>query len=178
MSYDKHARAVLLPPELESLLIDFNRNDQIFVKVPYASLLKHKDALISHALGNASDLSGWHDIVRNPHATAHVIKDGKVVLEVPPILTRLPTVNPPHASMTLTAAAQRHEREIDRLPIAAERKLQRQLEDYPRPKGSDEYGKNLWIKLLETFDAIPKQDTVSTTEQADDSDSNVEFTFD
>lgn len=179
MDYSKnpYAKKILLPDSLEAVLVDFNQQQQVFVKVPYNALLKHKDALITHALGKEADLSGWHEIVKNPHAVAHVIKDGKVVLSVPPLLTRVPNENPSHYSQTLTAAAQRHELEFDRLPIAAARKLKHALESYPLPKVKDDQVRQMWMDFLAAFKVVPAQKITDadTTVQVNDED---DFIFD
>lgn len=179
MNYDDNPqiRNVLLPKGIEEALVEFNRTDKIYIQVPEAALLKHKDELIKHALGQEADLSGWHGVVKNPHAIAHVMRDGVVVLEVPPILTRLPTVNPKKATETLTAAAERHEREVHRLPIAAEKKMAHAIQNYPRPKVVDHTTRNMWITFLEAFGAIPKRETVSEV-KVDERPNEDDFIFD
>lgn len=168
MKFSAHNKGVLLPPDMERTLVDFNNNNRVYVRVPYAALMKHKDALIEHALGKGGDLSGWHTIVKNPHAFAHIVRDGNIVMEVPPILARVPTLNPANASGTLTSVVQDIDRTFAKLPVAADKHLERRLAQVKLPEYSDEYIINGWLNFLRAFKVIKDEPTKKTQQASED----------
>lgn len=177
MTFSKSARDTLEAPATREALLNFNQQHQVYVKVPYEQFMRHKDQLINHALRKPANLEGWHAIVKNPHAFAHITQGDKVVLEVPPILARIPTVNPKSHRHTLSVAAQEHERIIDKTPVAAERLMQRAVDSYPVPEYRDKYIQDLWINLLEVFEVIKPQPKQQTASQRDTLDEDL-FDFD
>lgn len=178
MSYDPNdpeIRSVLLPDSLKELLVDFNKDRINYVRVPLHAFERNKEALIAHALGEDTNLTDWHTIVRDPHAIAHVISDGNIVYVVPPILTRIPTLNPKHGHMTLSKAAADHDRDGSRLPIAAENTLRKRFESYKRPEYTDKATQEMWIALLTKLGVYERDETSQPIVEDDNYDDDFNF---
>lgn len=181
MKFDKYTREQLLPSHVEELIVNFNSLNKVYVEVPLKTLLRHKDELIKHATRQKANLSGWHSVVKNPHAFAHIKNEkGEIVLEVPPILARIPTINPGDPNQTLSAAVERFDRDIDRLPIAADKQLRRALENAPVVEYTDEYIQLAWLKFLRAFGVdvrMPDEKPTNTEVQSGEEEEDI-FGFD
>lgn len=109
---------------------------------------RFKAALVSFALGKETDMTAYVSATTHPYVPVNVVEQGQVILEIPSILMRLPTVRKNDVEDLNTAANRTHLLSESNPPLAVKQMELAILKNASKiPEDIERKAK--WTRLLE-----------------------------